>query len=69
MLFCSNKDIDKLIRQLIGKGWRFQRRSKHNRLTPPSGKGHVIVARTPSDRRSYENLRRDIRRVKANAAP
>lgn len=63
MKYCSNKEIDQLIRQLIRQGWCFYRGSKHGRLTHPSGLPTLTVARSPSDFRSLDNFRRDLRRA------
>ncbi|HHZ9317066.1 TPA: type II toxin-antitoxin system HicA family toxin [Pseudomonas aeruginosa] len=61
MKYCSNKEIDQLIRQLVRQGWRFHRGSKHGRLTHPSGRSTLTVAKSPSDCRSLQNFRRDLR--------
>ncbi len=63
MRYCSNKDIDQLIRQLVRQGWRFHRGSKHGRLIHPSGLPTLTVAKSPSDFRSLDNFRRDLRKV------
>jgi hypothetical protein len=63
MKYCSNKDIDKLIRVLIRQGWDFRRGGKHGRLAPPSGQPTMTVAKTPSDYRSLQNFRRDLRKA------
>ncbi|HAR05231.1 MAG TPA: hypothetical protein DCR72_06580 [Pseudomonas sp.] len=61
MKYCSNKEIDQLIRQLVSQGWGFRRGSKHGRLTHPSGWPTLTVAKSPSDCRSLQNFRRDLR--------
>lgn len=63
MKYCSNKEIDQLIRQLLGQGWSFRRGSKHGRLTPPEGWPTLTVASSPGDCRSLQNFRRDLRQV------
>ena len=63
MKYCSNKDIDKLIRKLIRKGWKFRRGSKHGRLLDPTGSHVVIVASSPSDHRGYKNFVGELRRA------
>lgn len=63
MKYCSNKDIDQMIRQLIRQGWCFQRGGKHARLTSPNGRRSLTVPTSPSDHRSINNFRRDLRRV------
>lgn len=61
MKYCSNKEINQLIRQLVRHGWRFRRGSKHGRLTHPAGWPTITVVKTPSDHRSLHNFRRDLR--------
>ena len=56
MKYCSNKEIDQLIRQLLRQGWHFRRGSKHGRLTHPSGWPTLTVAKSPSDWRSLQNF-------------
>ena len=63
MKYCSNKEIDALIRQLVRQGWRFHRGGKHGRLTHPGRRPTVTVAKSPSDFRSLENFRRDLRKA------
>ena len=63
MKYCSNTEIDALIRQLVRQGWRFHRGGKHGRLTHPGGRPTVTVAKSPSDFRSLENFRRDLRKA------
>jgi predicted RNA binding protein YcfA (HicA-like mRNA interferase family) len=61
MKYCAKKEIDQMIRHLIREGWRFRRGSKHGRLPHPTGWPTVTVAKSPSDHRSLQNFRRDLR--------
>lgn len=61
MKYCSNKEIDQLIRRLVEQGWTFRRGGKHGRLTHPRGRPTLTVAMSPSDSRSLQNFRRDLR--------
>jgi predicted RNA binding protein YcfA (HicA-like mRNA interferase family) len=63
MKYCSNKDIDQLIRQLIRQGWSFRRGGKHGRIIHPDGRQTLTVANSPSDYRSLRNFQRDLRRI------
>lgn len=63
MRYCSNKEINYLIRELLREGWSFRRGSKHGRLTSPGGWPTLTVAKTPSDCRSLQNFRRDLRKA------
>lgn len=62
MKYCTNKDIDQLVRQLIRQRWVFQNGGKHGRLTSPDGLLTLTVGRSPSDSRCLYNLRRDLRK-------
>ena len=62
MKYCTNKDIDQLVRQLIRQRWVFQNGGKHGRLTSPDGLLTLTVSRSPSDSRCLYNLRRDLRK-------
>lgn len=66
MRYCSNKEIDFLIRQLIRSGWTFYNGGKHGRLTHPAGWPTLTVAKSPSDCRSLKNFRRDLRQAIRN---
>lgn len=67
MKYCSNKDIDQLVRQLVRQGWSFQRGGKHGQLTHPDGRPKLIVAKSPSDFRSLHNFQRDLRKVTSSS--
>ena len=60
MKYCSNKDMNRLIRQLVNQGWIYRNGSKHGRLTHPAGNPTLTVSRTPSDWRSLQNFVRDL---------
>ena len=61
MHYCRDKQINKLVADLVREGWRFSR-GKHGKLRNPSGIGFVTIPCTPSDYRTFQNLCRDIRR-------
>ena len=63
MKYCSNKDIDQLIRKLVRQGWCFKHGGKHGRLTHPSGRKTVTVAKSPGGHRGLHNFRRDLRQA------
>jgi hypothetical protein len=65
MKYCSNKEIDLLIRQLVRQGWAFRRGGKHDKLIHPSGWPTLTVAKSPSDWRCLQNFRRDLRQVES----
>ncbi|MHC3017520.1 hypothetical protein FIB17_07140 [Klebsiella pneumoniae] len=65
MKYSTCKDVDSLVRSLLREGWRFHRGKKHGRLTPPSGCLFVTVSCSPGDRRTFLNLRSQVRHVMA----
>lgn len=62
MHFCLDKDINRLVSNMIKEGWRYEV-GRHGKLRPPSGAGFITIPKTPSDFRSLQNIRRDIRRL------
>lgn len=64
MKYCSAKDINALVRQLVLSGWAFRRGGKHGRLTAPIGRPTLTVPSSPSDRRALLNFRQDIRNAR-----
>jgi predicted RNA binding protein YcfA (HicA-like mRNA interferase family) len=67
--YCSNKELDQLIRQLVRQGWNFRRGGKHGRITHPDGRPTLTVAKSPSDCRSLDNFRRDLRKASSSSVP
>lgn len=65
MKYSSSKDIDRLVREQVRRGWLFQRGGKHGRLAPPGGRPILTVPTTPGDYRSLLNFRRDLRQVQS----
>jgi hypothetical protein len=63
MKYCSMKEIDRLVRHLLKKNWRFSRGGKHGRLWPPHGHRSISVPCTPSDKRAFLNFRQEIRKA------
>ena len=60
--YSKDKEISKLIKELIKLGWVFKRRKKHGLIYSPCG-GRATVPCTPSDYRAFYNFRRDIRKL------
>lgn len=65
MKYSSDKDIHRLIRNLVSQGWQFKRRSKHGRLISPSGAA-ITVSTSPGDTKTLQILRSRIRRANEN---
>jgi len=56
-----------VVNELLARGWQVERftGSGHVKVVhPPTGR-HVIVAMTTGDRRSWRNLRAEVRRIEA----
>ncbi|CUK14098.1 hypothetical protein RUE5091_03732 [Ruegeria denitrificans] len=60
--YCSDKDINKVIRTLLKTGWTFKRGRVHGRVYPPFGKGFIVIPSTPSDRRWRLHIRSYVRK-------
>lgn len=65
MQYCSDKDMNQLVKRMVRTGWTFER-GKHGKLRYPTGIGFITFPRTPSDHRSLLNFRRDVRRLEAS---
>lgn len=64
MRYCQDKEINRLVSELVREGWSFSR-GRHGKLRRPDGSGFVTIPSTPSDHRCLLNLMRDIRRTVA----
>lgn len=62
MRYSQSKDINKQVKVLVRKDWTFEHRGKHGKLWTPDRRSWVVVPCTPSDRRSVENFRLEVRR-------
>ena len=62
MTYSSNKDFNRLIKDLIKNDWCFVRKRKHGMLISPNGR-KLKVSRSPSDCRALQSLKADIRRA------
>lgn len=57
-----NKELGVLIKQAMKQGWNVNPTNKgHYKWVSPSG-GFFFTASTPSDRRAFKNIKRDLRR-------
>jgi hypothetical protein len=67
MKYSSCKEINVLVKSLVGMGWHFRRGSKHGKLCSPSGRLIVTVPGSPSDGRAFRNFKRDVQRAASSA--
>ena len=64
MHYSSNKDIARIVAQLVrDERWIFLRRRKHGVLVAPSGR-KIAVPGTPSDHRAIHNLANRLRQIR-----
>ena len=61
MKYSAAKEINALVQKLIKDGWTYWRGGRHGRLQAPSGHPTLTIACTPSDRRAFQNFKRDLR--------
>ena len=47
MQYCSDKDMNQLVKRMVRTGWIFEH-GKHGKLRHPAGIGFVTFLRTPS---------------------
>ncbi len=57
--FSSNKEINKFVRNLLKKGWRYRSGKKHDILIAPNNRRCPIPS-SPSDYRALQNFYQDI---------
>lgn len=67
MRFSSDKDVNRLVCQLVREGWLYRRGRKHGKLISPEATGSLTIPGSPSDHRTIHNMRRDVRRIQATA--
>lgn len=58
----GNKDIDRIVGQILGQGWKFEKRKGgHNAVVAPSGQ-KVFYPSSASDRRALQNFISELRK-------
>lgn len=66
MRYTTNKDVNKVIQQLVKNDWEFRYGSKHGKLLCPDGIQQITVAMSPSDHRYSTTFRQAVRRCLLN---
>lgn len=61
--YSTDKDIARMVSELVSEGWIFARGRKHGKLTAPNG-SKIIVSVSPSCYRSAKNFKAEIKRMK-----
>lgn len=65
-VFTNNKDLRKILGQLEEQGWTIVKTAgRHLRCLSPDGVTAVITGSTPSDARSNQNFKSQLRRAGA----
>lgn len=60
--FSSNKEINKLVKILLKKGWQCRSGKKHDILIAPNNR-RCSIPSSPSDYRAAQNFYQDINRL------
>lgn len=62
MLFSRNRDVDRMVKDLLCRGWVSVKKSKHWQVQSPLG-SVLTIPSTPSDGRAAMNFRCDVKRA------
>jgi hypothetical protein len=60
--YCSDKDVNKLIKGLVKQGWVFTKGKKHGKLTSDMAAEPIIISSSPSDKRYFAIVKQLIKR-------
>lgn len=63
MRYSRCKEVDRLVRAYLYRGWSYRRGKKHGILSPKNCGLFVVVPGTPSDHRTWRNFERDLKRA------
>jgi hypothetical protein len=61
--FSTDKDLNKMARELVRAGWTPIRRKRHYQLISPCLKIRQTIPSTPGDFRSFTRFRADVQRI------
>jgi hypothetical protein len=64
--YSNNRDVHKLVRELVRAGWTVRNGGVHKKLVAPCG-SNISIPGSTSDHRSFLNFRADVRRVSKNS--
>ncbi|WP_299314744.1 hypothetical protein [uncultured Halomonas sp.] len=62
MIYSKSKEIQKVVKDHIRQGWRYEPGKKHGKLVAPNGR-KALIPFTPSDWRAARNFRSQLRRA------
>jgi predicted RNase H-like nuclease len=67
MRFSRDKDVNRLVCELVREGWRYRRGGKHGKLFSPETTGFLTIPGSPSDHRTLRNMRSDVQKLRAKS--
>lgn len=59
----NSKQIKRILSYVEGKGWTVNATAKGYMLRCPCGHAQVLIHKTSSDHRAFQNIRADLRRA------
>lgn len=63
-VYSSDKDVNKIVKELLAEGWTFRKGNGHGKLKTPCGRRVVSVSGSPSSHRATDAMRTRIARIK-----
>lgn len=67
-VYSSDKDLNKLVKELLAEGWTFSKGNGHGKIKTPCGRRVVSVSSSPSSHRVIKAMRTNIARIKKELA-
>lgn len=66
--YSKDKEINKILQQLVDQGWKVELRNGHWQCKSPCGRYIVTNGSTPSEYRGVKNFKSQLRRAGAKIA-
>lgn len=63
-VYSSDKELNKLVKELVAEGWTFSKGNGHGKVKTPCGKRIISVSSSPSSHRAISAMRTRIARIK-----
>jgi len=63
-VYSSDKDVNKIVKELLAEGWTFSKGNGHGKLKTPCGRRIASVSASPSSHRAIDAMRTRIARIK-----
>jgi hypothetical protein len=61
--YSTDKDVQRVVADLVRRGWRFESGRKHKKVFPPNSGRFVAFSASPSCHHALEQFSRDIKRL------